>query len=163
MVESVMHEIGSFEELVDTMVALHDCPFDLERSSFSEPSGSWTGVFLRPLWDDPRAKHRGVPFVYQQSKLPVAEAWLTITGVATVTIVEDQGIGRYSFNEVQRTADGISLCFNEQMRIDLHIRGSVSARYQERVLQGVQAVYRQFLLVQAGPTIEELDGGDQEA
>lgn len=155
---TLAREIDSFAELADTMTALHDCPFDLDRSMFRESSKSWTGVFLRPLWDDPRAENKGLPFVYERIRLPVAEATVKVTDVCDVAVVEDQGIGRYTFNEVQLEANGVCLCFNEQMRIDLRVSGQLHATYEERDSPTLRAVYRESFLVQSGPSIEELEG-----
>lgn len=155
---TLAREIDSFAELADTMTALHDCPFDLDRSTFRESSGSWTGVFLRPLWDDPRAEHKGLPFVYERTRLPVAETRVNVADVRGVAVVDDQGIGRYTFNEVELMADGVCLCFNERMRIDLRVSGQLHATYEERASPTLRAVYRQFLLVNTGPSIEEFEG-----
>lgn len=155
---TLAREIGSFAELADTMTALHDCPFDLDRSTFRESSGSWSGVFLRPLWDDPRAGHKGIPFVYERTRLPVVETWMKVADVRDAAVLDDQGIGRYTFNEVELIADGVSLCFNERMRINLRVSGQLHATYEERALPTMRAVYRQFLLVESGPFIEEFKG-----
>jgi hypothetical protein len=107
-----MH-ISSVEQLHGVMSNLHDCPFDLDRATFDEATHIWTGLFLRPLWDDPRAEHRGFSILYVRSRLPVAEATLTISGVSTCTVVDNARIGNYSFNEIDPIANGVRLHFNE--------------------------------------------------
>jgi hypothetical protein len=108
-----MRDLISFDQLAEVMSSLHDCPFDLDRASFSEETQKWTGTFFRPLWDDPAAEHAGWALVYSRSRLPAAEAFVTVANVAVTNVLDDQGIGRYSFNQVERTPNGIRLCFNE--------------------------------------------------
>jgi hypothetical protein len=154
--EEAMRDLISFDQLAEVMSALHDCPFDLDRAVFSEETLKWTGTFFRPRWDDPAAEHAGWALVYGRSRLPVAEAFVGVANVAATSVLDDVGIGRYNFNQVERTRDGIRLCFNEAMRIELRLAGPVHATYEERVSSRLRAVYRQFLLVQSGPRIEEV-------
>src|SRR5689334_4926486 len=102
-----MRDLGSFEQLQEAMAALHDCPFDLERAGFNEATRTWTGTFLRSLWDEPTAEHRGWALVYRRSRLRVAEVLVDVANVASASVRHDQGIGRYSFNRVERTRDGV--------------------------------------------------------
>ena len=136
------------------MSNLHDCPFYVDRASYDETAGMWSGIFIRPLWDDPRAQHHGVPLLYLRSRLPVAEAALTIAGVRSLEVVADQGIGKYTFNELERTAGGLRLRFNEALCLNLELSGTLGATYDERPLPDYGAIYRQLFLVQTGPIIE---------
>lgn len=94
----------------------------------------------------------------ERTRLPVAETWVKVADVRDVTVLDDQGIGRYTFNEVELVADGVCLCFNERMRINLRVSGQLHATYKEQALPTLRAVYRQFLLVESGPFIEEFKG-----
>src|SRR5574341_1176440 len=107
-----MDHISSFKKLDDFMTRLHDCPFDFDRSSIDKLSRKWTGMFLRPLWGDPHAEHRGFSVIYVKTRLPVAEVTLTIRGGEKVEVVDDQGIGVYTFNEIDRTSNGLQLIFD---------------------------------------------------
>lgn len=147
-------EISSVEQLAEVMTNLHDCPFDLDRAIFDEVTHTWTGFFLRPLWDDPCAEHRGFSIFYVRSQLPVAEAVLTVSGVNSCEVADEAQIGRYSFNDIEPTADGVRLHFNENLDIDLQLGGVIDANYEERAVPELRAIYRQVLLVQSGPKIE---------
>lgn len=149
-------QISSFEQLYKVMSNLHDCPFDLDRAVFDATTETWRGIFLRPLWDDPRAKHRGFSLLYLHSQLPVVEAALTIAGVKQHSVVDDQGIGRYTFNGLEQIPDGMRLSFNEALYIDLRLGGGVSATYDEQPLPDFCAIYTQLFLVQSGPKLERL-------
>lgn len=74
--------------------------FLFSYGTFHAAAGTWRGPFLRPLWDDLLAKHSGLWIVYVRSQLPVVEATLTIAAVTKPSVIVDQGIGRYTFNEV---------------------------------------------------------------
>jgi hypothetical protein len=148
-----MLQISSFEQLDEVMANLHDCPFDLDRAVFDATSETWRGIFLRPLWDDPRAKHRGIFLLYSHSRLPVVEATLTIAGVKKHSVVDDQGIVRYSVSEVEQIPNGVRLSFNEALHIDFDLAGSISATYDEQPVSGICAIYRQYFLMQTGPEI----------
>ena len=154
--EVEMQRVASFEELREIMLNLHDCLFDLDQATFDEAGKRWSGTFLRPLWEHPEAEHRWFILVYCRSRLPVAQASICLTGVTDVQVIDDQGIGRYTLNEIERTGEGVQLRFNEVLRIDLHLAAGIEGTYDEQPLPGVRAVYRQFLIVQGGPTIEEL-------
>ena len=147
-----MH-ISSVEELDEVMSNLHDCPFDLDRAIFDEATHTWTGFFLRPLWDDPRAEHRGFSILYVRSRLPVAEATLTVSGVGNCVVTDNARIGSYSFNEIQPTANGVRLNFNENLDIEFELN-AIEASYEERPVPELCAIYRQYFLVQSGPSIE---------
>ena len=146
-------QISSVEQLDEVMSNLHDCPFDLDRAIFDEASRTWTGFFLRPLWDDPRAEHRGFSILYVRSRLPVAETTLTVSGVSNCVVADNARIGRYSFNEIQPLANGVRLHFNEDLDIDLEF-AALDADYEERPLADVYAIYQQYFLLQTGPHIE---------
>jgi len=157
-----MLQISSFEQLDEVMPNLHDCPFDIDRAVFDAPTGTWRGTFLRPLWDDPRAKHRGLTFLYLHSQLPVVEATLTVLNVKEHSVIGGQGIGRYSLSEVEEIPNGVRFSFNEALHIDLDLTGSISATYDERPVSGICAIYRQYFLMQTGPKITrvlETDAG----
>lgn len=149
-----MDHVSTFEKLDQFMTKLHDCPFDFDRTRFDKTSGMWSGKFLRPLWDDARAEHRGLPLLYLKTRLPVAEVSLTVAHVENVEVIEDQGIGLYTFNEIERASSGLRLLFNQAMQIHLQLSGPTEATYDEQPLPGRWAVYRQFLLVQSGPEID---------
>ncbi len=92
----------------------------------------------------------------------MVEATLTIAGVKKHAVVDDQGIGRYTLNEVERISDGVRLSFNEALHIDLQLAGGVLAIYDEQPLPELCAIYRQYFLIQSGPKIErvaETDAG----
>ena len=148
-----MH-ISSFEQLDEVMTELHDCPFDLDRAVFDEATQTWTGFFLRPLWDDPRAEHRGLPILYVRTQLPVVEATLKLSGVRNWLVADNARIGRYSFNQIEPITNGIRLHFNENLDIDLDLSSSVDADYDERSMPELRAIYRQFFLLQCGPSIK---------
>ena len=148
-----MH-ISSFEQLDEVMTELHDCPFDLDRAVFDEATQTWTGFFLRPLWDDPRAEHRGLPILYVRTQLPVVEATLKLSGVRNWLVADNARIGRYSFNQIEPITNGIRLHFNEYLDIDLDLSSSVDADYDERSMPELRAIYRQFFLLQCGPSIK---------
>jgi len=152
---STVDHISTFEELGDFLTKLHDCPFDFERTSFDKVSEIWSGIFLRPLWEDARAEHRGLPLLYFRTRLPVAEVTLTVARVLSVEVIEDQGIGLYTFNEIERAPSGLRLLFNQAMQINLQLSGPIEATYEEQPLHDRWAVYRQFMLVQSGPEIEK--------
>ena len=154
-----MLELLSFERLAETMSHLHDCPFDLDCASLDKAAQMWTGTFLRPIWDDPTAQRKGLWPLYMRIRLPVAQVQIRVAKVSSATIVDNQGIERYSFNQLERTREGMRLCFNEMMRIDLRLVGPVHATYEERASPGLHALYRGFLFVQSGPKIEGT-GGD---
>ena len=148
-----MLQVSSFEQLYEVMSNLHDCPFDFDRAVFDASTGTWRGAFLRPLWDDPRAEHQGLTLVYLRSRLPVVEAFLTINGVKNYSIVDDQGIGRYSVSEVEQIPHGVRLSFNEALHLEFEFAGSMSATYDEQPVPGICAIYRQYFLIQTGPEI----------
>ena len=148
-----MLQISSFAQLDEVISNLHDCPFDLDRAVFDATTGTWCGTFLRPLWDDPRARHRGLTFLYLHSELPVVEAILTIVNVKNYSVNDDQGIGRYSVSEVEQIQNGVRLSLNEAMYIDFDLAGSIAATYDEQPVSGIRAIYRQFFLIQSGPEI----------
>ena len=150
-----MH-ISSVEKLDEVMSNLHDCPFDLDRATFDEATHTWTGLFLRPLWDDPRAEHRGFSLIYVRSRLPVAEATLKVSGVSNCVVADKAQIGCYTFNEIQPTTKGVRLHFNEDLDIDLELGGAINATYEERPLPELCAIYRQYFLLQSGPSIERV-------
>jgi hypothetical protein len=74
------------------------------------------------------------------------------------SVVEDQGIGQYNFDEIETTSNGVRLRYNEAMYIDLHLAGSVVATYKEKPLPGICAIYRQYFLLQTGPKFEQVLG-----
>jgi len=145
--------ISSVEQLDEVMSNLHDCPFDLDRAIFNEATHTWTGFFLRPLWDDPGAQHRGFSILYVRSQLPVAEVTLKVSGVRKCFVADDARIGRYSFNQIEPITNGVRFHFNENLDIDLEL-GAIDATYDERPLPEVCAIYRHYFLVQSGPSIE---------
>jgi hypothetical protein len=147
-----MH-ISSIGQLDELMSNLHDCPFELDRATFDVDTHTWTGFFLRPLWDDPRAEHRGFSILYVRSRLPVAEATLRVLGVGNCVVADNARIGRYTFNEIEPVSNGVRLHFNENLDIDLEL-DAIDATYEERPLPELCAIYRQYFLVQSGPSIE---------
>ncbi len=147
-----MH-ISSVEQIDEVMSDLHDCPFDLDRATFDKATETWTGFFLRPLWDDPRAEHRGFSILYVRSQLPVVEVTLSFSGVSKCVVADNARIGRYSFNQIEPIANGVRLQFNENLDINLELN-AVDATYDERPLPELCAIYRQYFLVQSGPSIE---------
>ena len=150
-----MH-LSSIEQLDEVMTNLHDCPFDLDRAVFDVTRHTWTGFFLRPLWDDPRAEHRGFSILYMRSRLPVVEATLRVSDVNNCVVADNARIGRYSFNEIEPIANGVRLHFNENLDIDLELAATIDADYEEQPLPELCAIYRQYFLVQSGPCIETI-------
>lgn len=65
-----MRDLISFDQLSEAMSALHDYPFDLGRAVFNEETQKWTGIFFRPLWDDPAAEHAGWALRVQTQPTP---------------------------------------------------------------------------------------------
>ncbi|SRR6266567_8619833 len=147
-----MH-ISSIAQLDEVMSELHDCPFDLDRATFDAATHIWTGVFLRPLWDDPRAKHRGFSILYVRSQLPVAEVTLNVSGVDKCVVADNARIGRYTFNEIEPVSNGLRFHFNENLDIDFEL-DAIDATYEERPVPELCAIYRQYFLLQSGPSIE---------
>lgn len=121
-----MH-ISSVEQLDEVMTNLHNFPFDLDRAVFDATRHTWTGFFLRPLWDDPRAEHRGFSILYVRSRLPVVEATLTVSGLNNCVVADNAQIGRYSFNRMEPIANGMRLHFNENLDIDLELAATIDA------------------------------------
>jgi len=150
-----MREISSFEQLDEVMSNLHDCPFDLTRAHFDDLAQTWTGVFLRPVWEDPGAEHTGWR-LYGSTRLPVVEATLYLTGVTTQTVNDEEGIDIYGLVEVKRLPSGVRFSFAEHLAIDLELAASVAGTYDEKPLRDVVAVYRQRFLLQSGPHLERL-------
>ena len=150
-----MH-ISSVEQLDQVMTNLHDCPFDLDRAVFDATTHTWTGFFLRPLWDDPRAEHRGFSILYVRSRLPVVEATLTVSGLNKCIVADNARIGRYTFNHIEPISNGVRLQFNENLDIDLELAGTIDAAYEEKPLPELCAIYRQYFLLQSGPSIETI-------
>jgi hypothetical protein len=148
-----MREISSFEELDEVMSNLHDCPFDLARAQFDPAAQTWTGAFLRPVWEDPRAEHTGWR-LYGSTRLPVVEGTLTLMGVTEQILNDEEGIDSYAFNELERRSTGVRLRYCEHLSIDLNLAGAVVGTYDEKPLPGLAAVYKQRLLIQSGPYIE---------
>ena len=149
-----MH-ISSIEQLDEVMSNLHDCPFDLDRASFDETTQTWTGFFLRPLWDDPRAEHRRIAIWSVRTQLPVVEVTLNISGVSKCVVADNAGIGLFSFNQIEPITNGVRLQFNENLDIDLELK-TIDGTYDERPVPELCAIYRQCFLVQSGPFIERV-------
>jgi len=147
-----MH-LSSNEQLDEVMSELHDCPFDLDRATFDEATQTWTGVFLRPVWDDPRAEHRGFSILYVRSRLPVVEGTLKVSGVMKCVVADKARIGRYTFNEMETNANGVRFHFNENLDIDVEVC-VLDASYEEQPLPELRAIYRQYLGLQSGPFME---------
>ncbi|HEX6187714.1 MAG TPA: hypothetical protein VFZ40_06520 [Pyrinomonadaceae bacterium] len=137
------------------MSELHDCPFDLDRATFDEATHTWTGFFLRPLWDDPRVEQRRISIFSVRTQLPVVEATLNVGGVNKCVVADNARIGRYSFEEIQIIPNGVRLHFTEALDIDLEL-GAIDANYEEQPLPELCAIYRQCFLVQSGPFIERV-------
>lgn len=147
-----MH-ISTVEQLDEVITDLHDCPFDLDRAIFDEATHMWTGFFLRPLWEDPRAEHRGFSILYVRSQLPVVEVTLKVSGVDKSVVADNARIGRYSFNQIEPIPNGVRLHFNENLDIELEL-SAIDVTYDERPLPELCAIYRQYFLLQSGPSIQ---------
>lgn len=151
-----LSEISSYAELRRILADLHDCPFDVDQSKFEQGTSSWRGQFLRPLWDSPAARHKGLPFIISWSHLPVVEAILKIEGVRSVSVTDKARIGRYTFNEPERVDGGIRLHFDPELTIDLELFGEVRGSLEEQSAPGLVALYRQVFLVPTGPVIKSV-------
>jgi hypothetical protein len=149
-----MAHLSTFEQIKDITSLLHDCPIDLDKASFDRVAHEWHGTFLRPLWESPGAVHKRRALFVVESRLPIAEAALRFRGVAEVRVLKDQGIGTYTLNRATDLSDGLRLSFNEALELEIHFEGSLDATYEERLLPGYSAVYREYLFLQTGPSIE---------
>jgi hypothetical protein len=152
-----MREISSFEDLDDVMTNLHDCPFDLPRERFDASAQTWTGLFLRPVWEDPLAQHTGWR-LYGSTRLPVVESKLTLIGVTGETVTDEEGIDTYGFTEIKRLSNGVRFRYAEHLSIDVELAGPVAGTYEEKPLPNLVAIYRQRLLLQSGPYFEQMGG-----
>jgi hypothetical protein len=153
-----MSHLATFEQVKEITSLLHDCPIDLDNASFDRVAHEWRGTFLRPLWEDPGAVFKRWALFVVESRLPIAEATLCFRRVAEVRVLHDQGIGTYTLNRATRLSDGLRLSFNEALELDILLEGSLDATYQERLLPGYSAVYREYLFLQTGPSIEVAAG-----
>jgi hypothetical protein len=151
--------LATFRELDAILTELHDCPFDLDSAIFDRASHTWRGTFLHPLWDSPAAQHHGIPLIASVSRLPVAKAVLSVQYVVDSKVVDNQGIGMYTFNRVEEFDDGLRLSCCEAMSVYLYLNGPVRAAYVERLDPALRAVYRQYCFLQAGPRIESVIEG----
>lgn len=95
-------DLANLSAISERLNSLHDCPFDLDQAQLNCETREWLGVFLRPVWDAPEAQHRRRAFLILESQLPVVEARLRLRMVNAVRLVDDQRIGQYSFNRVER-------------------------------------------------------------
>lgn len=143
--------LGAISERLDS---LHDCPFDLDQARFDREAHAWLGLFLRPVWDAPEAQRRRRAVLIVESRLPVVEARLRLRRVTEVRIVDDQRIGRYSFNRIARIKGGAQLIFNEGLKIEMAFDDEPTGTYEEVQAADIRAVYRQLLLVQTGPALQ---------
>ena len=139
--------LGAISERLDS---LHDCPFDLDQAQFDSQTHEWVGRFLRPVWDGPEAQHRRRAVLIWESRLPVVESRLRLRAVTKVRIIDDQRIGRYTFNRVERIQGGLQLIFNERLKIEVGFNGEPAGTYEEVSVRDICAVYRQMLFVQTG-------------
>ncbi len=151
-------ELVGFGAISERLESLHDCPFDLGQAQFDAESHQWLGRFLRPVWEAPEAQHRRRAILIMESRLPVVEVRLRLRAITTVRIVDDQGIGRYTFNRVERIKGGLQLVFNERLKVEMTIEGEPTATYEEAAMVDIWAEYRQVLLVQTGPTLRFAPG-----
>jgi len=151
-------DLANLSAISERLNSLHDCPFDLDQAQLNCETHEWLGVFLRPVWDAPEAQHRRRAFLILESQLPVVEARLRLRMVNAVRLVDDQRIGQYSFNRVERIKGGAQLIFNERLKIELAFNGEPAATYEEVPVADIRAVYRQILLVQTGPALQFAPG-----
>ena len=89
--------------------------------------------------------------------LPV-EARLRLRSVTRVRVLDDQRIGRYTFNRVVKSSVGLRLVFNERLRIEVAMSGQPKGMYEEVPVVGIRAMYRELLLLQSGPKLEFAPG-----
>ena len=150
-----MQRIKSFEALREAMSELHDCPFVLSEAVLDPASETWTGKFLKPVWDDLHTETTGIRFIYEKSTLPLVLATVQINGVKAVRVEDDQGIDSYSFNDLEEREDGLRFQFNEAMYLDLDIGQAIDALYEETAVPDRKAVFKSFFIVEFGPTIEK--------
>ena len=151
-------ELANLDVISERLDLLHDCPFDLDQAQFDRGTHEWLGRFLRPVWDGPEVQHRRRALLIWESRLPVVEARLRLQAVTEMRIVGDQGIGRYSFNRVERMQGGLKILFNEGMKIVMAFNGEPTGSYEEVFIADIHAIYRQMLLVQTGPALQFVPG-----
>jgi hypothetical protein len=149
-----MRAFADFDGLKRLVDALHDCPFDLGRTFHDVGDSRWRISFYVPQWDhaDAQTTRR---FLGSVSNLPVAAGTLTVDEVVGIRLEGDQGIERYSLNSVVQTPDGIRFESNQVLTIELVLSGSVRGGYDEELLPGVRAEFRNHLIGQSGPRIIE--------
>jgi hypothetical protein len=147
-------ELGNCDHISRELDALHDCLFDLDKARFDVANHEWTGRFLRPVWEGPDVQHSRRALLIQVSRVPVVDARLRVRPVSNIRILNDQGIGRYTFNRVERSQNGLRLVFNERMTIDIAWAGEPSGSYEEVPVTGIRAVYRRILFLQTSPVLE---------
>jgi hypothetical protein len=146
-------ELAGFADVARQLEALHDCPFDLDQAQYDSETHEWQAAFLRPVWDDPGVERQRRALVVLEHRVPVVEARLLVRSVSQIQILDDQRIGRYTFNRVVSTATGLRLEFNERMRVELTVVGHPAGSYEEVEVVGIRAVYREVLFVQSGPSL----------
>jgi hypothetical protein len=147
---------SSLEELDELMGNLHDYPFDLDQVEFDKAAGTWKGTFFRPLHQAPDVERRRFALVFWRWRMPVVRALVCVKGVADVRILADQGIGRYSFNEVRPTNEGVCFRFNEALEIEFDLVRGIDVTYDEELMPEARAVVRSFLLAETGPEIVDV-------
>lgn len=146
--------LAQFGDISERLEELHDCPFDLDQAQFDAEAQEWEGRFLRPVWEGPDVRLRRRALLLAERRVPVVEARLRFHSVFLVQILDDQRIGRYTFNRVARSGNGLRLQFNEGMQIELAFRGEPTASYEEVPAVGIRAVYRDMPFLHSGPTLE---------
>lgn len=151
-------DLSNFDAISKRLDSLHDCPFDLDQAQLDRGTQEWLGRFLRPVWDGPGAQHRRRALVIRESRLPVVEARLRLRAVSETRIVDDQRIGRYSFNRVELIEGGLQLLFNERLKIEVAFNGEPAGTYEEISVAEICAVYRQLLFIQTGPALQFAPG-----
>jgi hypothetical protein len=141
------------EQLDEVMTNLHDCPFDLDRAIF-DAVPHLDRLLPSSALGRPSRRTPGLLDILRSEPVACDRSSSHGFGVNNCVVADKAQIGRYSFNEIEPTANGLLLHFNENLDIDLELSHVIDANYEEHLVPELRAIYRQVLLVQSGPKIE---------
>lgn len=149
-----MKQTFEFEALQAALAEVHDCPFELDQAKFDLKRGEWHGKFLLPVWDSPVAAHIRRWLFIVESRLPIVERNVFISGVTACRVRDEARMGCYTFTWAHRTQQGLQLEFNEGLEIELDVNAPINGGIDDEAVSDRIAVYRQYFIVQTGPHIE---------